>query len=157
MTYTLLDEARHELPVKKETSTQIGEREENSWELNSLVELRPEKIVDELTWGLVLLARGLILKNKICVRMESQGQPIRFVVATQKMQRTVVPAPLHGKGAGRRRVDARRGAQRRGKIEQWVRGRYSRLALGFGHGSFCFLGAGFFGRTLALYLLELPK
>ena len=88
MIYTLLDETRHELPVEKETSAQIGEREENSWELNSLVELRPEKIVDELTWGLVLLARGLILKNKICVRKESQGQPIRFFSSSPRKDAT---------------------------------------------------------------------
>ena len=93
MTYTLLDEARHELPVKKETSTQIGEREENSWELNSLVELRPEKIVDELTWGLVLLARGLILENKICVWRVRVSRFVFFHRRHAKMQRTVVPAP----------------------------------------------------------------
>jgi len=50
-----------------------------------------------------------------------------------------------------------RGAQRRRKVEERVRSRYSRFVLGLSRGGFRLFDACFFGRALALYLLELPK
>jgi hypothetical protein len=50
-----------------------------------------------------------------------------------------------------------RGAQRRSKVEEGVRTRYSRFLLGLGRSGFYLFNASFFGRTLALYLLEFPK
>jgi hypothetical protein len=37
--------------------------------MNKLMEFRPKKIVNELAWGFVLLARCLILENEICMRV----------------------------------------------------------------------------------------
>lgn len=51
--------------------------------MNKLVEFRPKKIVDELAWAFVLLARCLILENEIwrratSVHVISMVIPVRF-------------------------------------------------------------------------------
>jgi hypothetical protein len=62
--------------VQNKMSPRTMERKRIRMTMNALVELSPKEIVDELTWGLILVARRLILEYEICACSSSIISPV---------------------------------------------------------------------------------